>query len=93
MSDYELIAKERGIDMTKTTLPPLWWPLVFCDDQRLHRHGERGCKCEVEVLCWVDSDMTVVPGDVVTYQWLEFLVTARPVKYQTALMLDGWRAL
>lgn len=47
MNCFEEMAELRGIDARKTTLPPLWWPLVFCEDRRLHRHGERGDRCEV----------------------------------------------
>lgn len=160
MSWDEKFAKERGIDMSKTTLPPLWWPLVFCADSRLHRHGERGGKCEVcgatemleehhivpksrgkafllngtevelptitlcgfgnhgalmgyplchgmahaerlhfrvhaeqDVFSWLDEQMKEHFFTVGTSQWLEFLITDKPVKYQTALMLEGWRAL
>ena len=158
MSDYEEFAKERGIDLSKTTLPPLWWPLVFFKDRRLHRHGERGGKCEVCGAAEPLEEHHIVPksrgkvflldvtelelptitlcgfgnhgslmgyplchgmahmerlhfrfrrveeqpieynfggNQILTYvrNRLEFLITDKPVKYQAALMLEGWREL
>lgn len=164
MSDYEWFAKERGIDLSKTTLPPLWWPLFFCEDPRLHRtKEERGGTDRRCAVCGAFRPLNehhIVPlarGKVFDLQGdemepptislcgfgnhgrgsmgypychglahndrlhfrvartfddfyamdeleeekryrlvsdrLEFLITDKPVKYQTALMLEGWRAL
>lgn len=155
----EEAAKARGIDLSKTTLPPLWWPLVFCESPLLHRGGERGCECAVCGATYPLNEHHIVPkarGKIllldgtkielptitlcgignhgkgplgypychgmchmdrlhframrteehpIVYDLggkellvhvrksLEFLITDRPVKYQTALMLEGWREL
>ena len=160
----EEFAKERGIDLSKTTLPPLWWPLFFCEDPRLHRtkeerggidrrcavcgafrplnehhivplsrgkvfdlqgdeiepptitlcgfgnhgalmgyplchgmaHAERlhfRVQAEQEVFSWLDEQLKEHFFTIGASQWLEFLVTDKPVKYQTALTMGGWRSL